>query len=140
MFLLDTNFLSEALRPQPDARAMAWMTQAREEHLFISVVTLAELHFGVERLPIGARRDRLGRWLAEELAPRFETRTFPVDPETARIWGNVTARGRAAGRPISVIDGFIAATAQQHDLIVVTRNVGDFTVLDVRLINPWAGS
>jgi hypothetical protein len=139
-FLLDTNFVSEWAKPQPDPGVVAWIGVVDENSVFISVVTLSELRFGIEILPKGIRKSRLDTWLTKELVPRFETRTLIVDPDTADIWGRITARRRAAGRPISVTDAFIAATAEQHDLTVITRNVADFSGVGVPLINPWTGT
>ncbi len=139
-FLLDTNFVSEWAKPQPDPGVAAWVDVADENSLFISVVTLGEVRLGIECLPKGVRRNRLDTWLTKELGPRFDGRTLVVDPDTADIWGRITARRRAAGRPISVTDAFIAATAEQHDLTVVTRNVADFSGVGVRVITPWTGT
>jgi predicted nucleic acid-binding protein len=117
---------------------MTWLAQADEDRVFISVVTLAEIRHGIERLPAGARRSRLDAWLTTELPARFETRVLSVDAETANAWGRIMARGQAVGRPVATMDAFIAATAEQHSLTVVTRNVTDFDALGVRLVNPWS--
>ncbi|EQD76614.1 plasmid stability protein [mine drainage metagenome] len=117
---------------------MTWLAEADEDRVFISVVTLAELRHGIERLPAGARRDRLDAWLTEQLPARFEARVLPVDAETANFWGRVMARGQAGGCPVGSMDAFIAATAERHDLTLVTRNVSDFDALGIRLINPWS--
>jgi toxin FitB len=136
-FLLDTNLVSEWTKPRPDAGVVTWLAEADEDRVFISVVTLAELRHGIERLPAGARRLRLDAWLTEDLPNRFEARVLPIDAGTANAWGKVVARGQAASRPVGTMDAFIAATAEQHDLTLVTRNVADFEALNVRLINPW---
>lgn len=136
-FLLDTNVVSEWVKPQPDSGVIAWLAETDEDRVFISVVTLAELRHGIERLPAGARRNRLDTWLMGELLDRFETRMLPVDPAVADAWGRVMARGQAAGRPVGTMDAFIAATAEQYGLILVTRNVADFDVLGIQFINPW---
>ncbi|MEI9983709.1 MAG: PIN domain-containing protein [Aliidongia sp.] len=99
-FLLDTNVVSEWMRLRPDSGVVAWLADTDEDRIFISVVTLAELRYGVERLPAGARRDRLDVWLTEQLPARFEKRMLSVDDETAQAWGRVTARRQAVGRPI----------------------------------------
>jgi predicted nucleic acid-binding protein len=139
-YLLDTNVVSEWTKPHPDQRVAVWLAQQDEDRIFISVVTLAELRRGVERLPAGARRDRLGAWLTDQLKPRFEGRVLPIDAETADICGRTVMRGHAAGRPVSTMDGFLAATAEQHDLTLVTRNTVDFDILGIRIINPWRPS
>jgi len=136
-FLLDTNVVSEWTKPRPDAGVVTWLAEADEDRVFISVVTLAELRHGVERMAAGMRRDRLDTWLTQDIPRRFEARVLPVDVETADAWGHVMARGQAAGRPVGAMDGFIAATAERHGLTVVTRNVADFEGLAVELVNPW---
>jgi toxin FitB len=136
-FLLDTNIVSEWTMPRPDPGVVTWLAEADEDRVFISVLTLAELRHGIERMPDGARRARLDAWLSEQMKPRFEARILPVDEATADIWGRVMARGQQAGRPVGTMDGFIAATAERHDLTLVTRNIADFSALGLRLINPW---
>jgi predicted nucleic acid-binding protein len=139
-FLLDTNVISESARPRPDTGVMDWLDTTDEEQLFLSVVSLAELRHGIERLSDGKRKAALDVWLTEQLAPRFEGRLLHVDAETADQWGRVVARGQAAGRPMGAMDAFIAAHARQHDLVLVTRNVTDFADAGVRLRHIWSES
>ncbi|MDE2006316.1 MAG: type II toxin-antitoxin system VapC family toxin [Rhodospirillales bacterium] len=136
-FLLDTNVVSEWTRARPDLGVIAWLAEADEDRVFLSVITLAELRHGVDRLAHGARRDRLSAWLEETLPARFEQRLLPVDAETAHAWGRLMARGQAMGRTPATMDAFIAATALRHELAVVTRNADDFVPLGVQVINPW---
>ncbi|MCT2399600.1 type II toxin-antitoxin system VapC family toxin [Novosphingobium mangrovi (ex Huang et al. 2023)] len=136
-FLLDTNVISEGARPRPDPGVMDWLASMDEEQLFLSVVSLAELRHGIERLDDGGRKAALDVWLTEQLAPRFEERLLLVDPGTADQWGRVVARTQSAGRPIGAMDAFLAAHALQHQLTLVTRNVSDFEAAGVRLFNPW---
>lgn len=136
-FLLDTNVISEWVKPRPDPGVVAWLSEADEDRIFISVITIAELRHGIERLPAGVRRDRLDHWLTEQVPSRFEERLLAVDAETANAWGLVMARGEASGRPPGTMDAFIAATVLQHDLTLVTRNVSDFEPLGLRMMNPW---
>lgn len=138
-FLLDTNVVSEWVRPRPNAGVMAWLAEADEDGVFLSVVTLAELRHGIERMAAGQRRRRLNEWLANDLLFRFEGRVLPVDVTVADSWGRLTASREAFGRPISVADAFIAATAAVHGLTLVTRNVADFEGT-VRTVSPWSGS
>lgn len=137
-FLLDTNVVSEWTKPRPDAGVVAWLAGADEDRIFISVITIAELRHGIERLAPGARRQRLDGWLTNQVPLRFEDRLLAVDAETANAWGRVMAQGQAAGRPPGTMDAFIAATVLRHDMTLVTRNVSDFEALGVRLINPWS--
>ena len=138
-FLLDTNVISESAKPRPDAGVLSWLATVNEDEVFLSVITLAELRHGVERMPVGARRSALDEWVTDALPARFANRLLPIDPATADQWGRTIARGQAAGRPLSAMDAFIAATAERHRLTLVTRNVSDFEVTGVRLLNPWNG-
>jgi len=136
-FLLDTNVVSEWVKPRPNAGVITWLDEADEDRLFLSVVTLAELRRGIERLAPGRRKKRLDEWLREELPTRFEGRILPIDAAIAETWGRLVARGEATGRPIGVMDAFIAATASAHDLTLVTRNVGDFKGSMRAVLDPW---
>jgi len=136
-FLLDTNAVSEWVKPRPNPGAIRWMAAADEDRIFISVISLAELRYGVERLAASARRTRLERWLQHELPLRFEGRILPVDAAIAEAWGRAVARSEAAGRPIEAMDAFLAATAETHRLTLVTRNVSDFPTLK-GVLNPWS--
>jgi predicted nucleic acid-binding protein len=138
-FLLDTNVVSEWTRPGPDPGVVAWLADADEDCLFLSVVTLAELRHGAGRLPAGSRRRRLDAWLGEDLPLRFEGRILPLDATIAESWGRLVARREAVGRPIGVMDAFIAATANAHSLTLVTRNVMDLAAVVPRIIDPWSG-
>jgi len=135
-FLLDTNAVSEWVKPRPNPGLIRWMESADEDRLFLSVITLAELHYGVERMPAGVRRTRVERWLRLEVPLRFEKRVLPVSEEIAVVWGRAVALSESAGRPMSVMDAFLAATAQVHDLTLVTRNVDHFRVLKA-VLSPW---
>ncbi|MBU6298475.1 MAG: type II toxin-antitoxin system VapC family toxin [Alphaproteobacteria bacterium] len=136
-FLLDTNVVSEWVKPRPDPGVVAWLSDADEDRLYLSVMTLAELRRGVERLADGARRKRLDAWLSHDLALRFEGRILPIVDSVADVWGKITARREAAGMPISVVDAFIAATAEVHGLALITRNTSDFKTSVKTMINPW---
>lgn len=136
-FLLDTNVISEWAKPQPDPDVVTWLADVDEDRVFISIVTLAELRYGIECLAPGSRRKRLDEWLQEELRLRFEGRVLPVDSVIADTWGKLTAQRRAQGRPIAAMDAFIAATAKVHALTLVTRNGRDFGAVVEEIVNPW---
>lgn len=136
-FLLDTNVVSEWVKPRPDRGVIRWLSETDEDRVFISVVTLAEIRHGIELLTESVRRRRLDEWLRDELPQRFEGRVLAVDRSIADSWGKVMARSQAAGRPVGAIDGFIAATAHALDLTLVTRNVGDFEAVVSDIVNPW---
>ena len=136
-FLLDTNVVSEWVKPRPAPGVVAWLAGADEDRLFISVVTLAELRHGVSRLPAGRRRDRLGEWLDTDLPERFAGRVLPVDAAVANSWGVIVAERERIGRPIGAVDAFLAATAVTHRLTLVTRDVAGFARSVSALVNPW---
>jgi predicted nucleic acid-binding protein len=136
-FLLDTNIVSEWVRPHPDEGVMAWLAEVDEDQSFLSVVTLAELRRGIARLARGRRRTRLDEWLRHELLLRFEDRILPIDNRVAVIWGDIVSDREAKGRPISVMDAFIAATARTYGLTLVTRNTSDFAGSVAAITNPW---
>lgn len=136
-FLLDTNAVSEWVKPRPDAGLAAWLADVDEDRVFISVVTLAELRHGVARLSEGRRRGRLERWLSDDLPHRFEGRVVPVDEPVAHAWGVIVAARDARGIPIGPMDAFIAATAHVHEMTIVTRNTADFSPSLDAVISPW---
>ncbi len=136
-FLLDTNVVSEWVKPRPDPGVIAWLAQADEDRIFLSVITLAELRHGIERMADGNRRRRIDAWLREELPLRFEDRVLAVDDAVADVWGKVMARREAQGRRMGLMDGFLVATAQVHALTVVTRNTADFASSVPAVLNPW---
>lgn len=136
-FLLDTNVISEGGKPRPEPGVMDWLAGMDENRLFLSVVSLAELRHGMERLEPGRRKSALDAWLVEQLPLRFGDRLLSVDAGTADHWGCIVAHARAAGRPIGAMDAFLAATAAQHQLTLVTRNVADFEATSIHLFNPW---
>ena len=133
-YLLDTNVLSETVRPAPHKAVTAWLDSVPDHSLYLSVLTLGELRKGVELLPRGAKRERLAVWLEQVLPAWFEDRLLPIDSRVAHEWGRLQARSR---RPLPAIDSLLAATARTHGLRVVTRNVGDFAFAEVEVINPW---
>ncbi len=136
-FLLDTNVVSEWLKPRPNAGVVAWLAKVDEDETCLSVVTITELRYGIERLASGARKKRLDEWLDKELAPRFEGRILPVDLAIADGCGRLMARSEAVGRPIEARDAFIAATAETYGLTLVTRNTSHFQVVLKDLLAPW---
>jgi toxin FitB len=136
-FLLDTNVVSEWVNPRPNPGLIRWTESADEDRVFLSVVSLAELRYGVERMPAGARRNRLEQWLRDELPLRFEGRILFVDNRIAEAWGKTVSRCEALGRPTGIMDAFLSATAEVHRLTLVTRNVSDFPTLKA-VLNPWS--
>ncbi len=133
-YLVDTCALSELIRPVPAPQVVDWFARVPLEALTISALTLGEIRRRVEKLPDGRRRSQIIAWLKIELPEWFEGRVLPVDSAVADEWGRLTARLK---QQIPAIDSLIAATAMKHRLTVVTRNVSDFSVAGVDILNPW---
>jgi predicted nucleic acid-binding protein len=136
-FLLDTNVPSELTKPRPEARVSNWTDAQAEESLYLSVITTGELRKGFTILPQGKRRAELEQWLEQDLLPLFAGRILPITQKVADRWGVLSGECRLRGTPLNTADGLIAATALEHGLVVVTRNVKDFMNLGVRVLNPW---
>ena len=136
-FLLDTNIPSETIRLQPERRVTEWIARQANDTLFISVVTIGELRRGFITAPDPQRRARLGRWLETDVLLWFDGRILPVTQEIADRWGVIDGTCQLRGTPANTADGMIAATALEHGLTVVTRNVKDFSLFGVPLFNPW---
>jgi toxin FitB len=136
-FLLDTNVVSEPMKARPNAGVLSWLAQVDEDSVFLSVVTITELRYGIERVATGKRRERLEGWLRKDLTSRFGERILPVDLEVADACGRLVARSETVGRPIEARDAFIAATAEVRGLTLVTRNVSDFEATVKDIVTPW---
>ncbi len=136
-FLLDTNVVSEWMKPRPNPGVISWLAEVDEDRVFLSVVTLTELRYGIERMAPGGKRRRLDEWLQDELLLRFEGRILGIDNAVADACGKLVARSEAIGRRMEVMDAFLAATAQNYSLTVITRNTSHFEPLVEDLLNPW---
>ena len=133
-YLIDTNVMSELRKRQADANLVAWMQARPRESLYLSVLSLGEIRKGIEGVADAAFRQTLTDWLEVDLPKYFLGRVLGVDAQIADRWGRLQA---SAGRTLPVVDAMLAATALQHDLTLVTRNVKDFEGLGVALVNPW---
>ena len=137
MILLDTNVISEPLRPQPDNHVAEWLDRQLVETLYLSSITVAELRLGVAQLPNGRKKERLHQQLEQVVLPLFAKRILPFDDATAACYATIRADARAKGKAIAAADGYIAATARQHGFIVATRDIAPFLAADLKVINPW---
>lgn len=137
-YLLDTNVVSETVKAVPHHGVVAWMSALPLDAVHLSVVTMIELRFGIDRLPMGKRRDGFARWLDMEIPVRFEGRILHVDSAVADAAGRLWAQAVGTGRTPDLIDVILAATAKSFDLALVTRNVRDFDVHGVRIVDPWS--
>lgn len=139
-FLLDTNVVSEATRPQASAAVLEWIAGQDAESLFISAITLGELQRGALLLPPGTKRKALLRWIETGIKEAFAGRILPVDALVMERWAQLEATTTKAGRRLAAMDGLIAATALAYDLTLATRNLSDFQGRGVPLIDPWSGA
>ena len=137
MILLDTNVVSELMRPQPDPGVVAWLADQPAANIFLSVITEAELRYGVAILPAGRRRDQIAAEVENMLQEDFARRILPFDSEAARTYAEISAGRRTAGLPISHADCQMAAIARCHGAPIATRNVGHFAHCGIEVINPW---
>ena len=136
-FLLDTNIISELVKPKPEANVTDWIENTDESLLYLSVLTLGEIRRGIATLPQSRRRTVLEAWLDKDLRARFEDRILVIDQEVADRWGLLTAAARKEGIVLPVIDGLLAATALEHNLTLVTRDTGQIPAMGVAVFNPW---
>lgn len=135
-YLLDTNIISNIVKPKPSDSLLGWMAAQRDEDLFIASLTVAEIRRGILEKPRGKKRDALDAWFSGPEGPQalFAGRILPFDDKAGLVWARLMAEGKAAGRPRSGLDMIIAAVAGSNDCVVVTDNERDFVGLQI--VNP----
>jgi len=136
-YLLDTNIISETVRPHPNINVQKWLSEISPEFLFISVLTLGEIRRGIEKIEDGKRKNHLLLWLEQELPNWFGYNVLPIDQAVAERWGYLTSTLTQLHQ-LNAIDTLLAATALSHNLKMVTRNVKDFDVPGLEVLNPFA--
>lgn len=140
MILLDTNVVSEPLKPHPDAKVLRWLNKQNIETLYLPAIGLAELRFGVAILPEGKRRRELEVQLDQRVLTVFEGRVLPFDTAAAAAHAQLRARGQRLGQGIPIVDGYIAAIALANGLTVATRDTSPFAAAGLSVIDPWSAS
>ncbi|HFC8535956.1 TPA: type II toxin-antitoxin system VapC family toxin [Neisseria bacilliformis] len=138
MILLDTNVVSEALRPAPDAKVLSWLDEQLCDALYLSAITVAELRLGTAVLPDGRKRDLLADRLENRIFPLFEGRILAFDEPAAAVYAQIRSTARKQGKAVAAADGYIAATAKLHRMVVATRDVSPFRAAGVKVVNPWS--
>lgn len=134
-YLLDTNVISELVKPTPNQNVLNWVNNSDEEKLYLSVITIGEIRKGVTGIKDPLKQKKISQWLEVELPDYFEDRILNIDIKIADIWGQLQSKNKAHTLP--AIDGLIAATAKTHGLTLVTRNIKDFIHASIQIINPW---
>lgn len=139
-YLLDTNIISNAVKPQPSESLLDWMGAQRDEDMFIASLTVAEIRRGILEMPQGKKREAIDAWFSGPEGPRtlFAGRILSFDDKAALLWAELMSEGKAAGHPRSALDMIIAAVAEANNCVVVTDNEKDFT--GVRVLNPLRGA
>ena len=137
MIILDTNVVSEPLKPRPEPAVIDWLDRQAPQTLYITTINLAELLAGIEALPPGRRRVELHQAFVRQVMPLWEGRILPFDTPAAESFAKINTQAQAAGTPISFADAAIAAIASANGFAVATRNVRDFKGCGVGVINPW---
>jgi toxin FitB len=137
MIILDTNVVSEALKPQASGAVRSWLDFQIPETLFLTTPSLAELQLGVELMPPGKRKQMLARGLNHLLERLFKERVLPFDADAARAYGKLVSKARFRGRAIAIGDGQIEAVAAVHGFAVATRDTGPFHAAGISVVNPW---
>lgn len=135
-YLLDTCVMSELVKATPDENVINWINNTPDERLFLSVITIGEIRKGLTKLPDSKKKYRLTNWL-NTLLENYEARIYPVDLAVAESWGTIQGKAENNGTPVASVDSLIAAVAQTHNLIIVTRNEKDFAATNVTIVNPW---
>ena len=136
-YLVDTNVISELAEPSPQPAVRQWAQETDPDSLFISVITVGELRKGIVLHPDPVRRARLDKWKREVLTNWFAGRILDITDDIAERWGELSALSQQAGHPLPVLDVLLAATAAEHRLTVVTRNVAHFQGIGVDVLSPW---
>ncbi len=137
MLVVDTNVLSELMRPSPNAAIASWIAERATSSLHLTAISEAELRFGLAIMPPGRRQDGLAEGLERMLRTGFANRVLPFDSAAASAYAEIAAARRALGRPMSEADCQIAAIVRSRGMAVVTRNVRDFADAGIDVINPW---
>lgn len=137
MMLLDTNILSEIMRPKPNVDVILWLNQQDSQSLFISSISIAEISYGLYVLPKGKRRQQLKIRFEQFVRKAFQFRLLDFDEQAASIYGKVMGEAKLTGHPMSIADGQIAAVALTKGFTLVTRNIKDFKYFGIMLINPF---
>lgn len=135
-YLLDTNVVSETERKLPERKVVDWLSIVDSQNVYLSVLTIGEIKKGVTKLASGKRKAHIQNWL-EDVRKHFGGRILPITEQTFLVWGKMIAEYERKGIVRPVLDSLLEATAVEHDLILVTRNIRNFKESSVTILNPW---
>lgn len=137
-YLLDTCVISEYAKKKPNQSVIEWLDLQQEDSLFISILTIAELKKGIFKIKNSQpeRYQKLSNWL-KKIEERFDDRILPLSQQILNIWAKITGESEAQGNKLPIIDSLIGATAEEYQLIIVTRNVNDFNFSSFKVFSPW---
>ena len=139
-YLLDTNIISEFISKKPNKKVLDYVNSINEESIYLSVITIGEIRFGIEKLNSkeqSKKIETLTKWLNQDLMLRFEGRILNIDNKTMLKWGEVTAKLQKIGKPIPIMDSLIASSCLVNELVLITRNSKDFYNFELEIINPF---
>jgi predicted nucleic acid-binding protein len=136
MIVLDTNVTSELMKPAPSAAVVSWVQAQRTSELYTTAITVAEIGYGIERLPDGRRKDTLQR-AADDIFSAFAEQVLAFDAASAQHYGRIVSHRDNAGQPIDGFDAQIASICRAHDAVLATRNAKDFDDTEISVVNPW---
>lgn len=136
-YLLDTNIISELISKKPNLNVINFISCLDEKTLYLSVITIGEIKFGIEILKSSSKKQSLIKWFEKDLMTRFKNKIIDIDTSTMLIWANENQKLKSVGRPLPIMDTLIASTCMANDFILLTRNEKDFMNLDLKIINPF---
>ncbi len=140
MIIIDTNVISEVMRPQPNAMVMQWLEKQNINDLYITSISMAEIYFGLYRMPNGKRKNGLLTQFEQILENVFQDRLLDFTSNHAQIYANCCANAEKIGKPMDIADAQIASITQYHQSILATRNIKDFVNCEIELVNPFIGN
>ena len=136
-YILDTNIISELISKSPHEKVISFINTLDEKNIYLSVVTIGEINFGIHKLKSSKKREELLLWLHEDLLSRFENRIIELDTQTMLTWGEISNELKSIGNPMPIMDSLIGATCISKKMVLVTRNEKDFINLKIDIVNPF---
>jgi len=137
-YLLDTNIISEFIAKKPNQKVLDFVTSLDENDVYLSVITIGEIKFGIQKVQNQTKKEQLLLWLENDLLQRFKGKIVDIDTETMLTWGELNQHLQSIGRVIPIVDSLIASSCVSKDFTLITRNIKDFYNFDLEIINPFS--